>query len=257
MTKLHEVLAAEKTRVAAWNKLHAETQHKLKNPSEFFFGHSKSLSMIEDTPSNKALEAQAAEEKAVTTTVPDTLAYALMVFGNSEDLQYQKNATNRIAVASVMWKGQVLLADMPVDQLLGLEARLGKIRELYETMPTLAGSKEWRKDESVGKNVWVAVHPEINTKTEKVMTPVVMAPATDKHPAQVQAVTKDVTVGTVRTVMRSGACTTNQKANALALIDALLVEVKQARMRANETEIVKGSVAAPLVALLMSPFKED
>jgi len=257
MSKLHEVLAAEKTRVAAWNKLHTETIHKLKSPSEFFFGHSKSLAMIEDTPANKVLEQQASEEKQVTTTVVDTLQYAFDIFGKSEDLQYQKNATNRIATASVMWNGQVLLRDMPVDQLLGLEARMVKIRELFETMPTLAGSKAWVKDPASGNHVWVAVHPETNTKTEKVMTPVVMAPPTDKHPAQVQAVTKDNVVGIFTTVVRSGACTTNQKAVALALVDKLLVELKQARMRANETVVVEGNVSEPLVALLMTPFIND
>lgn len=257
MAKLHEVLAAEKTRVAAWNKLHSETVHKLKSPSDYFFGHSKSLSMIEDTPANKALERQASEEKQVTTTVVDTLRYAFDVFGKSEDLQYQKNATNRIATASVMFDGQVLLKDMPVDQLLGLEARISKIRELFETMPTLAGSKAWAKDTASGDNVWVAMQPEVNTKTEKVMTPVIMAPPTDKHPAQVQTVTKDNVVGTFTTIVRSGACTTNQKARALALVDKLLVELKQARMRANETTVVEGSVSGPLVALLMTPFIQD
>ena len=254
MSKLHEVLAAEKTRVAAWNKLHAETLHKLKTPSEFFVGHSKSLSMIEDTPSNKALEAQASEEKKVTTTVRDTLKYAFDVFASSEDLQFQKNATNRTASADVMWRGSHFLINLPVDQLLGLEARLVKIRELYEVMPTLAGSKQWEHNAADPERVWTATHPEINTKTEKRMVPVVMAKADAVHPAQVQAVNKDEVVGTVTTIMRSGACTTNQKAAALALIDELLVEVKQARMRCNETEVVQGQIGSVIAKLLMSPF---
>lgn len=257
MAKLHEVLAAEKTRVAAWNKMLAETLHKLKSPSDYFVGYSRSLSMLEDTPANKALEAQQSEERKVTTTVAETLRYALNVFANAEDLQYQKNATNRVASADVLWNGEVLLANMPVDELLGLEARLVKVKELFETMPTMAGSKNWRPDPDQGVGVYRVVQPEVNTKTEKVMVPVVLAPATDKHPAQVKESTRDVVVGSVTTVVRSGCCTTNQKANALALIDRLMVEVKQARMRANQTEVVSGSVGAPLVALLMSPFEQE
>jgi hypothetical protein len=257
MAKLHEVLAAEKTRVAAWNKLHAETIHKLKSPTDFFTGHSKALSMIEDTPSNKALEAQAAEEKIVVSTVRDTLDYAFTIFGKSEDLQFQKNATNRVATGTVMWEGTPLLTDMPVDELLGLEARLAKIKELYETMPTLGGAREWVRDPSMGEHVWKSAQPEYNTKTEKVMVPVTLAPATDKHPAQVEKVTRDNVVGKVTIIHRSGACTTNQKAAALALVDALLVEIKHARMRANETEVVKGEVGKVLVNLLMSPFNEE
>lgn len=254
MSRLHEVLAAEKTTVAAWNKLAAETLHKLKNPTDYLVGMSKSLEMVEDTPANKAMEAAASEEKAVTTTVFDTLQYAFEIFGKSEDLQFQKNATNRVATADVLWHGEVLLTAMPVDQLLGLEARLSKIREIFETMPTLAGSIEWRKAENQGRNIWEQVHPQVTTKTEKTVFPIVMSPATDKHPAQIQAGSKDVVVGKFRTVLRSGAATTTQKADALKLVDDLMIEVKKARMRANETEVVAGKISDKLIPLLMSPF---
>ena len=128
MSKLHELLAAEKTPTGAWNSLYEDTLKKFKNPTHFFDGHSKSLAMIEDSDANKAVEAQAREEKPVTTTVYETLEYALDLYGKAEDLQFQKNETNRKAVGTVMWKGAVLLKDMPVDELLGLEARLTKIR---------------------------------------------------------------------------------------------------------------------------------
>jgi hypothetical protein len=117
MAKLHELLAAEKTPTGAWNQLYEDTMKKFKNPTHFFDGHSKSLKMIEDSPANTAIEDQAREEKPVTTNVYETLEYALDIFGKAEDLQYQKNATNRKAHGTVMWKGQPLLKDMPVDQL--------------------------------------------------------------------------------------------------------------------------------------------
>lgn len=256
MAKLHELLAAEKTRVAAWNKLLQETLHKLKSPSDFFVGRNKALHMIEDTPANQVLQAQAAEDVAVTTTVPETLEYAFGVFASSEDLQYQKNATNRTATADVMWNGEVFLRALPVDELLGLEARLVKIRELFETMPTLNGSKTWIEAPQIGKYIWECAHPEVTHKTEKVVVPIVMAPATDKHPAQVQAVTKDLPVGKFTIVWRSGACTTNQKAAALSLIDRLMVEIKQARMRANETEAVNDRIGQRIADLLMTPFAQ-
>lgn len=256
MPKLHELLAVEKTLVAAWNKLYDETMSKLGSPSDWFQGYSKSLSMIEDTPANKALEAQAFEEKKVTTTVVDTLDYAFDIFARSEDLQFQKNATNRVATGTVMWRGQPLLPEMPVDELLGLEARLVKIRALFEKMPTMAGSRKWEPVPEIGPNVWQATHPEVNTKTEKVIVPVELSKATDKHPAQVQAVSKDNVVGTMTTIWRSGCCTTNQKAAALKTIDELMAEVKQARMRANQTEAVTDRIGKKLKEVLMEPFKE-
>lgn len=255
MTKLHELLAAEKTPTGAWNTMLEETLRKFKNPESYFFGHSKSLSMIEASPANEAEEAKAREEKPVASSVHDTLEYALGLFAKAEDLQYRKNATNRIATASVMWKGSVLLKDLPVDELLGLEARIQKIRGLIEAAPTLDASKHWVKAEALGAHVWELREAERTTKTEKVVVPIIMAPATDKHPAQVQAVQKDNIIGTYSTMKRSGACTTVQKADAMTLIDELLVEIKQARMRANETEAVSGSIADTLTALLMEPFK--
>lgn len=68
MAKLHELLAAEKTPTGAWNTLYEETLKKFKNPVNYFEGHSRSLSMIEANEANKATEAEAREEKPVTTT---------------------------------------------------------------------------------------------------------------------------------------------------------------------------------------------
>jgi hypothetical protein len=254
MTKLHELLAAEKTPTGAWNTLQEDTLKKFKNPDHFYHGHSKSLSMIEDTPANKAEEDKSREDKPVPTTVYDTLEYALGIFARAEDLQYQKNSTNRVATGTVMWQGSPLLVDLPVDELLGLEARVQKIRGMVEAAPTLDATKNWVPAKQLGRHVWELAAPEKATKTEKVMVPVIMAPATDKHPAQVQAVTKDNVVGTFSIMKRSGACTAVQKSDALTQIDNLLIEIKQARMRANETEATTDRIAAKIVAVILEPL---
>jgi hypothetical protein len=103
--------------------------------------------------------------------------------------------------------------------------------------------------------VWQTQYPEEATKTEKSVIPVTLSPATDKHPAQVQAVTKDVVVGKFSTIKRSGAATAIQKAEALKRVDELLVEVKQARMRANETAVTVGTVSNIILPLLLEPFR--
>lgn len=251
MPKLHETLAAEKTVNAAWNTLYEETLKKFGN-DHFFSGHTKALKMLEDNSANEAIEAQAGEHKAVPTNVLDTLVYALALYGNAETLQLQKNNANRNAVADVMLRGQVVFNALPVDQLLGLEARLAKIRTLYLAIPTLDASKSWVFDTNAG--CWVAP-AEYATKTEKVMVPVMLAPATDKHPAQVEKVTRDNTVGKFTLVKRSGAATAVQKAEAIKLLDELLVEVKQARMRANETEVPNVDLGKKLAELLLQPLR--
>lgn len=256
MPKLHELLAAEKTPTGAWNQLFEDTLKKFKNPAHFFDGHSKSLAMIEDSAGNKAIEDQAREEKPVTTTVLDTLEYALDIFGRAEDLQYQKNATNRKAGGTVMWRGIAMFIDLPVDELLGLEARLTKLRQLLDAVPTLDATKHWELAPNIGKHVWALRHPEETTKTEKQVIPITLKEATKEHPAQVQTVTKDAVIGKFTTIKRSGAATALQKAEGLKRIDELLIEIKQARMRANETVAEDGSIARNLVDLILEPFTD-
>lgn len=257
MAKLHELLAAEKTKKAPWGEISAETLKKFKNAEGFFNGHSTSLAMIGDSPENTATEAQARDEKQVVTTVVDTLEYALDIFGKSEDLQFQKNLTNRKATATIMWRGQILIDDVPVDELLGLESRLGELRKIFDAIPTLDATKHWELDSQSGRNIWVIKFPEQKMKTEKRIEPIQLSPATDKHPANVTTATRDVPVGTFTTIKRSGAATALQKAEAIKTIDELLVEVKQARMRANETEVQQQSISGVLVPLLLKPLREN
>lgn len=257
MAKLHELLAAEKTPTGAWNQLYEDTLKKFKNVSHFFDGHSKSLAMIEEGPANKNIEDQAREEKPVTTTVYDTLEYALDIFGKAEDLQYQKNETNRQATGTVLWRGEPLLIDMPVDELLGLEARLTKLKLLYAEVPTLDATKHWDQAANIGQNVWMTKFPEETTKTDKQIIPLILKDATKEHPAQVQAFNKDVVVGKFTTIKRSGAATALQKAEGIKRIDELLIEIKQARMRANEAQVVKGGIAKVLLPLLLEPFRNE
>jgi hypothetical protein len=252
MTKLHELLASEKTVAAAWNTLHAETLKKLGN-EQFYQGHDKALKMLADHPNNEAIEAAAAEHKRMQTNVYDTLDYALGIFANAENLQAAKNVTNTKALADVHFRNGILFAALPVDELLGLENRLGKMRELMLAVPTLDASRQWSLDPQTG--AWTG-QPEYSTKTEKIIGAVELSPATDKHPAQIEKVTRDVPVGKITLVRRSGAATAVQKAEAIKLVDELLVEVKKARMRANETELVSGQrVGDTLKALILSTFK--
>lgn len=255
MAQLHELLAAEKTPMAAWHTLREETLKKMSNEKTYFSGHSKSLKMIEESAANAAVEAQAREEKAVASTVGETLEYMLDIWGKFEDLQYQKNKTNQRAVGTVVFGGKEILQDMPVDQLLGLEARLVKIREIFAAMPTLDASKHWEPAAGMGTGVWQIKYPEEGIKTEKTVVPIVMAQATQQHPAQIQASTRDAVVGKFTTIVRSGAVTAQQKADAIKNIDELAVQVKQARMRANMTPVEPGKISKALVDVLMDAFK--
>lgn len=252
VARLHELLAAEKTRVSGTALLLDETRTKFGKVDNYFKGHVKVLKMLEETPANKTAEAAAREDKPLPTTVADTLAYALAHWAQTEDLLFQKNKSNQNAKADIELGGNVLVKDVPVDELMGLENRLVELRKLLQIAPTLDASMKWVRDTNSGEHAWVTVNDEESVKTEKIMYPVVLSPATEKHPAQVKEASKDVVVGKFSTKRFSGAMTTIQKADAITLIDELVAEVKKSRIRANQVEASTDKIGEVLTKLIMA-----
>lgn len=236
MAKLHEILAAEKTVVSASVALMAETADKFRKDA-MFIGEERSLKMLDESAANTSLEQAARTSRPLTTTVYDTLEYALGFWAKAESLLYAKNLSNTKAVVPLKFRNITLAEEVPVDELLGLEARLTAMKQVLVAMPTLDASKNWKHQDTDPNGVWTAAE-ERTTKTEKVMIPVVLYEATDKHPAQVKEATRDEVVGTFTRVLKCGAATSLQKANVLALVDELIAEVKKARVQANNVDVV-------------------
>lgn len=252
MAQLHEILAAEKTAVNTRDQLTKDTENKFAKGENYFTGFSKTLEMLGDNPSNSAIEAAARQDKALPTTVVATLDYYLARWANAEDVLFQKNKTNTAAIADLEFRGSVIATGIPVDELMGLEVRLSDLRKLMTQIPTLDASREWEPDVSAAQaGTWKAVNPQVTTKTEKKVTPVILYPATDKHPAQIEKVTEDVPVGTFTLSVISGATTAIQKANVIAVLDDLIIEVKKARTRANSVEVQKVYIGKTLTDLVM------
>lgn len=237
MTKLHEVLAAEKT-VKDQNKVLLDsTLTKFKKSESYFRGHTKLLKMIADSDENRAIEEAAREDKPVITNVYETLEYVFAFWAKNEDFQAQKNEANTRATSYLEFRGNRLIENVPVDELLGLLDRLGSLRSLLLEAPTIDASRTW--ENGAVKYTWRAVDDDVVTKTEKRLTPVVLSPATDKHPAQIEKVVNDAVVGKWITRKSSGELTAQQKADLLAAIDELISEGSKARSRCNEIEVNK------------------
>jgi hypothetical protein len=254
MAELHQLLAAEKSITDAAGKIMNETELKMGKEATYFAGHTKTLKLVVDSPSKDAMEKAGSEIKVLASTIPDTLKYALGYWSKAENVLFQKNRTNQNAKADIEFNGQTIAKDVPVDELLGLEARLPKMRELILKLPTLDASKKWISVPDQGEYVYQTEQSEVTTKTEKRIEPVVLYPATDKHPAQVKEYTKDETVGSFEVTRQSGAITSRAKADMLANIDTLIAEVKKARARANKTEVVSGDIAENLINAIFSPI---
>jgi hypothetical protein len=252
MAQLHELLAAEKTATNTRDQLTKDTENKFAKGENYFTGFTKTLKMLGDATSNDAIEAAARQDKALPTTVVATLDYYLKQWSRTEDVLFQKNLTNTTALADLEFRGNVIATGVPVDELMGLETRLSDLRKLATQIPTLDASREWESDASAAQaGTWKSVNPQITTKTEKKVTPVVLYPHSDKHPAQIEKVTEDVPVGTFTLSVISGATTAIQKANVLSVLDDLIIEVKKARTRANSVDVQVVQIGKTITDLLM------
>lgn len=236
MPKLHEILAAEDTVVKAANKLLGEMAAKFNKHSEYFFGSIRELRRINDSPEDVALAEAARKEKPLATTVPDEVGYTLPFLAKALDLRLQKHYANQCAISDIVLDGNTVMKDAPVDFLLDLEKELPRLRDVFLTMPTLDPSKDWVVNR---KGAYRTKTAATSAQTETREVPVVLAPATDKHPAQVKMGSETRAVGVFHDHVFSGAVTTQQKADILSLCDRLIIAVKEARMRANMTEALK------------------
>lgn len=248
MTKLHEVLAAEDTMTKAADKMVHETMEKFSKHGEFFTGAMRTLKRVGGSPEDQAIEQANRRTKELPTTVPETVEYAMNIVAKALDTKLQKHAANQNAGADIVVNGLTLMDNVPVDYLLDLEKQIPKWKEMFAKMPTLDPSKEWKTERT---HVY-KTDPVMSAQTEKILYPVVLAPATDHHPAQIKESSRDQVMGTYEDIFLSGAVTSQKKADIFALCDALLVGVKEARMRANTQEAPKPAVSSAVVTSLFT-----
>ena len=149
------------------------------------------------------------------------------------DVEATKDYANCSARSDVLLNGQVLIANAPTTYLLYLSKELQDIRTFVAALPVLDDAEDWTKDpnSNLFKTAVTRTH-----RTKKLQRPLVLFPATDKHPAQCQVVTEDVITGYWNTIKTSGAIPVPRKAEILARVDVLLQAVKYACEKANETQ---------------------
>lgn len=244
MSKLCELLAAESDVESASKKITEEGLITFTKKTNLFSGSTRELQLYDgDANLEFAPEIDKLDE-----TVPSKLDYISQSVTRYWDLILQKEVTNQSARASIKIGDADLCggAEFPATFLLGLEKKLANLRVIYTRLPTLAPGKEWEKDASLGEDTWKAKDPEITFKTKKEVQHKILDKATDKHPAQIERWTEDVKVGKYTKNLWSGAITPARKSEMLEKIDQLIVATKQARMRANQAEVVKDKIGKDL-----------
>lgn len=150
------------------------------------------------------------------------------------DVTATKDLANCVALADVVVGDVVLVKGVPVTHFLFLEKKLVDIHTFVSKLPVLDSSEEWTFDPNVG--CFTSTSSE-TTRTKKVFVPLVLAPATDKHPAQVKEGFEDQVVGFWKTVKFSGALPAARVSEILDRVEKLQRAVKFAREEANSREV--------------------
>lgn len=248
MAKLHEILAVEQGLQTAARKINEETIRTFDKKDEHFVETTRTVTHFAEEDQ----KLDTSESKAMVTTVFDKLLYTVGSNVRALDAYLQKEATNQKAVADIVIDDKVLATAVPATVLLGLETKIAELRAVYEKIPTLAPGPTWEVDRDRRKTggVYRSESPDVTFRTKRTVKPVVMAPATEHHPAQVQAISEDVPVARITTQHWSGMITSAQKSDLLGRIDRLLRAVKRARQRANSTEVEKRHIGKVLFDFL-------
>lgn len=244
MPKLHEIIAVDSGLKAAAGKINEESIRTFGKRDEHFVGQVRSIRFFAEEDQKLNTE----DTKEMITTVPDRLLYGVTTNVRALDAYYQKEATNQTTKADLIVDGKVIAKDVPGTFLLGLETKLAELRTVYEAIPTLAPGPTWIADLDRRKagGVYRSANPDETFRSKKSVRGVELSPATQHHPAQVQAVTEDMMVAKITVQHWSGMMTSAQKSDLLARIDALLRGAKSARQRANNTDVVPGKIGADL-----------
>lgn len=150
------------------------------------------------------------------------------------DVTFTKDLGNQTAQASVVVDDYVVVANAPVSFLLFLEKQLNDIATFVRKLPVLDPAEQWHLDESDGLHKTAPVETH---RTKKVMRNHVKAEATDRHPAQVEVYTEDVTVGYWKLIKTSGALPQSRVSELADRVHRLQEAVKHAREEANSIEV--------------------
>lgn len=189
------------------------------------------------TPKDDEGERLPREGKRVQLCVPDVLADIAKAWTPLYDVTLTKESANQTAGADVTVDGEVILTDVPVTVLLFLEKKLAEFATVVRKLPTLDPAFSWSAD-GTQDNIFKTDAVE-SLRSKKVPRNHVKAPATDRHPAQVELYYEDIPVGRWETTHLSGAVPLKFKQGLLERVTKLSDAVKTAREEANSMEIAE------------------
>jgi hypothetical protein len=239
--QLHQLLAVEQDLVTQSNNVLSEATSFMVKKSDHFDGIKKVyVSSVEND------DLVPTEGKEVVSTVVEQLDYIANSFIKALDATVSKEQTNSSGEAKAELKVGDKSFTLSATSLLALEKNLGKYRDVCKVIPTLDETKVWSKDSSTDRQI-MRTNSKITYRSMKKKVPLVLYPATDKHPAQVQVQEIDQQVGQYEETLYTGRITSLEKSRLLAKIDTLLLDVKKAREEANQVEAVQVKIGQAII----------
>ena len=179
MPKLNQIVAVVAGKKSDAEKAVTELYHKVKKP-QLFEGITKTYEALEVNG-----EELPSEVKLLQFKVNEAVAQFREVMTPVFDTTITQDVANTRARADVEVDGTVVLKDVPVTYLLFLEKKLTDIQTFITHLPTLDPSQKWSysrdTDCYVTSETW-------KYHTKKLARVLEKAPATDKHPAQVEVI---------------------------------------------------------------------
>ncbi len=204
--------------------------YKIVQKPELFSGRERTYRPLDDVNGEKLPR----ETQKIQYTAKGLIEQATTKWTELWDLVLTQDTANQTAKADIVVDGKIVLAKVPVTNLLFLEKQVNDLETFISKLPTPDASEDWKHDPNSG-NLRSGIAETI--KTKKVPTHYEKAPATKEHPAQVEFFHHDVPVGTWTTIQFSGAVQTDQKTEWLIHVKKLKDAIKVAREEANTLEV--------------------
>lgn len=239
--KLHEVLAVEKDLMNTSKRLITESIRTF-SKDNLFKGSKKTTNIFDSNEGNNLAVDYADEHVKLETTVHDNLAYSLNEVARYWDAVLSKDLSNMQAKSDIVINGNTIAKDVPATFLLGLESKLHDLAALFTAIPTLEPGRTWEEDVSLGKGIYRDVNNREAFKTKKDKEFRSVARATDNHAEQIKELDIVSNIGLIVQTNWSGMISSAEKASMTKRLIQITSAVKQARQRANATELVVGTI---------------
>lgn len=230
MTQLNQIVAVEKGVKARTTREITDVYHQLKRSADFTGLHRVYQPLDDDS-----MERLPEESKRVQAKVAEQLGKAADALSTLFDVVATKETGNMSAAADVVVDGTTIIEKAPVPLLLFLEKQITDWRTELRAVPVLDAAEAWQvveTDEGVFRT-----QPVGTMRSKKVPRNHVKVEATDRHPAQVEVYYEDIPVGRWSTTKLSGAVPVKDRDEWIKRADSLLDALKQAREKANSTEV--------------------